>query len=407
MGSKQSKIRNYRIYALYNPSKRIAFVGKSYAKNLAPMYSKHLCGKNIYTNEHFGKTLPLVAPKLSILEDVKGTYREAYHHLVAWVRVFLDADYTMIMQEGTVFYANSLHPTSQAIYNSIRTISLDVVLQQGLYQPMASPQISHPPSKIERKCKSVQFNLRVFEEDMLNFIHFCEEQGLSRKEAFSLLLGNCSLANNSYAHKEIERLKDRLAAQTTDLQTTQDKLARLSASVRNDFRYQSLFSVTQSLLREYCEVMHLGSEVQPFRKLKIGPYHSFPNISQYPYPESETGTQTIILNGLVYGKGRSPATFVLARSEKNNCRLKFRVYPKKDYIGIRIPKSAWMYQGAKWLVSWQRANDGAIELCASLPLPLSLDTLVPDDYPPLPPIAEKKTSLDEIIRHANEKKHFS
>ena len=407
MANKQSKTRNYKIYALYNPTRRIAFLGKSYAKTLAPIYSKHICGKNIYTKAHFGKAAPFVIPQLSVLEHVIGTYREAYRHLVAWCRVFLDAGYTMLTQEGTVYYAKSLHPATKAIYSSIRTTPLETVLQQ---EPCEPTKVSSkaPTSKIksERVNASVQFNLRVFTTDMLNFVQFCESLGLSRKEGFSLLLSSCPYTaedKTSYANEEINILKKRLASQTKTLQITQDKLEKLTLSIRNDARYQSLLCTVQAMLRDYCEILCLGADSQPFKKLKICRYHQYPNIARFNYPEDEQGTELIILKGLVYGQGRTPVIFILAE-RKDGQLLKYRFYPKKDYIGIMLPHSAWTFLGARWLVTWRRANDGSAELCASLPLPLSLDTLVPDDYPPSSPTAERKISLDEMIQRANFKK---
>ena len=120
MANKQSKTRDYKIYAFYNSTRRIAFLGKSYAETLAPIYSKHICGKNIYTKNHFGKTAPLVVPQLSILEHVIGTYREAYRHLVAWCRVFLDAGYTMLTQKAQcTTLSHSTLPQKQSIVLSV------------------------------------------------------------------------------------------------------------------------------------------------------------------------------------------------------------------------------------------------------------------------------------------------
>lgn len=402
-------VRTYRIYALYDPCQRLAFLGKSYTKDLAPMYSKHLCGKNIYTKEHFGKTLPQIVPQLAILESVTGTYRDGYRHLVAWTRFFLDAGYTMIMQESTIFYAESLHFSTKAIYDAISTEPLDTVLLRGHCTPSQSikQNSSNTKPKKEGVDTSVQFNLRVFESDMLDFLELCKTRGLTRKEGFSLLLRNAfheDMPLDSYAEEEINTLKERLASQTAALETAENKLCKLSASLCNDKRYQNLLDTVQGLLQEYCELLNLGSDAQPFQKLKICSYHSYPYFSKFDYPKVEQDMQIIKLKGLVYGKGRTPAIFILAET-KDGQLVKFRSYPKKGYVGISIPRSAWTYLGAKWLVTWHRVSDGAIELTASLPLALSLDTLTLDDYQRAQKQPGQHASLDEVICRANEKNH--
>ena len=128
--SNTSVIRHFRIYALYNKKRKIAFLGKSYAKDLASIYSKHICGKNPYTNEHFGKIPPLVFPHLCILESVTGTYREAYRRLICWTRFFIDSGYTMLMQSSTINYATSLHPKSKVIYDAISTEPLEDIINR-------------------------------------------------------------------------------------------------------------------------------------------------------------------------------------------------------------------------------------------------------------------------------------
>ena len=224
---------------------------------------------------------------------------------------------------------------------------------------------------------------------------------------FSILLRNAFHTANhldSFADEEIKSLKERLASQAAALKNAEDKIHKLSVAVRNDKRYQNLLDSVQALLQEYCELLNLGTDVQPFLNLKICSYHSYPYFSKFAYPKVEQGVQLIKLKGLVYGKGRTPAIFILAETEDGQL-VKFRSYPKKEYVGISIPRSAWTYLGAKWIVTWHRANDGAIELTASLPLALSLDTLTLDDYQLAHKQSEQQESLEDMIRRANEKKH--
>ena len=243
----------------------------------------------------------------------------------------------------------------------------------------------------------MQYNLRVYEDDLKKFLRLCHDHGLTRKAGFSLLLSCCNSTEadkTSYAADEIKLLHERLAAQTAALKIAQDTVDKLSMRLRQDHRYQSLLQTTQALLKSYCEVALIDDE--PFARLRICRADRFPHLSSYQYPATEQGTQTIILQGLVYGNGRTPAIFVLARTV-NNQLLKYRYYPRSDYVGIQIPNSGWTYLGAKWIVSWTRTRDGAIQLTGSLPLPLSLDTLVPEDYIRY---QQDKMSLDQKIKNA-------
>ncbi|MBP3313476.1 MAG: hypothetical protein J6K84_02325 [Oscillospiraceae bacterium] len=397
-------IRNFKIYALYDWDSHVAFLAKSYAEDLRPLYSKHISGKNIYTEEYFGKEAPYVMPQLAVLESVKGTYRDAYRHVVAWTRVFQDAGFEMIMQSGIVYHAHALHPATKAVYDTIRAIPLHVALAKGQYKTFsASRKEAQPEVVVDHPKSTTQFNLRVFVEDVSSFVNFCDRNGLSRKEGFSLLLHSCPYNTEdaeSYANNEILSLKRRLAAQTAALEDAQKKLAKLTAEVKSNPRYHSLLATTQSLLKEYCEIVALGPDVQPFMRIKPGRYRNSRDARHYAYPLEETGVQVIVLDSLLYGRGRYAAVFVLGHTLDKR-PLKLRYYPKRGYVGFAIPRSQWCYEGAKWLVAWNRVPDGAVEICASLPIPSSTETMIPDDFPES--YTERPTvALEDLISEANE-----
>lgn len=403
MGRKTPK-RHFKIYALLDRHQKIAFIGKSYAKDLSSIFSNHICGKNVYTKAYFGKTPPLVIPELCILSEVYDIYKVAYKWILAWVRVFLENGYTMVMQEGSVMYATALHPDTKKIYDSLLHEPLDDVLKRGTsYSEKTAYVENASKNQKEEHRELMHFNLSVFKDDLESFSNFCADRGLSKKDGFSLLVKGCPKINDkdSFAAEELAFLQKKLIAQTATLEDVQGKLEKAMADLRDDARYSILLETVQDLLREYCKVA-CTFDAEPFEKLKIVSFNSFLNFSHYDYPSEEVGCCVVALKALVYGRGVAPPIWILVEDEEGKL-LKFRTYPDKSYLGIRIPRSALAFRGARWLVSWRRAIDGAIELCGSLPISPALDKLVPDDYLP-PMIPDELYPLDEIIYRASEKR---
>lgn len=404
MGRRKAPKRPFKIYALYDPTQKIAFLGKSYAKDLNSVFSRHICGKNIYTREYFGKEPPLVVPELCVLIEVFDIFKEAYRYLVCWTRFFLENGYKMIMQEGTIMYATALKPRTKELYDIICNEPLDAVLERGKWCREKTTCIEAViKNEKEENRELMQFNLRVFKEDLEVFSNFCETRGLSRKDGFSLLMKSCPKIDDkdSFATEELAYLQKKLVAQTATLEDVQGKLEKAMADLRDDARYSILLETVQDLLREYCKVA-CTFDTEPFEKLKIVSFNSFLNFSHYDYPSEEVGCCVVALKALVYGRGVAPPIWILVEDEEGKL-LKFRTYPDKSYLGIRIPRSALAFRGARWLVTWRRAKDGAIELCGSLPISPALDKLVLDDYLP-PIIPDELYPLDEIIYRASEKR---
>jgi len=275
-----------------------------------------------------------------------------------------------------------MQPPTEAIYETIRTTPLDIVLKAGLctkFRP--SVKLSTEKLDTERRCNSVQFNLRIFEKDMLDFVRFCETHGFSRKEGFALLMNCCPGINGNDRSPEeeiIKLLKSKLDDHTAQLELTQDKLTKLNTDIRSDTRYRSLLDSMQALLQKYCRLI-LPEDAQLDEELRICKYHDIPDVDKYEYPSEDQGIMAITLDGLAYGRGRSPAIFIFAKTEDGSL-VKFRYYSKRDYIGISIPHSDWAFPEAKWLVTWQKAKDGAIDLKGSIPIPLNLTDTAADDH---------------------------
>ena len=121
------------------------------------------------------------------------------------------------------------------------------------------------------------------------------------------------------------------------------------------------------------------------------------NWDRYHYPEDYAGFSVITLDAVAYGKGRSSALFVLGKGLDNGEWMKFRYYPKRDYVGYHLPSSQYAWEGARWLILYTTLKDGAIEIAGALPLPESA-------VMPLVGKSQEKPSLDAVIAAANAKR---
>ena len=395
--SKPSK-RSFVIYAIFSSTKT-AFIGKSFG-SLGPTHSRHVHGKNKYTRDHLSKSaLNGEIPRLSILQRLEEVdFREAYAHLLAWVRLFWTHGYYLAMQNGVIDDALHMHPRTEHLYNLIKDEHLEHLLQQETCFPRKGLRKKKTATAIPNHSKSVQFNMRVRQQDKDAYNEMCNRELLSKKDMFSLLVRSMD-EKSTFEDTRISMLKQRIEKESKELEIAHNRIERLYNFVQHDKRYKNTVAIVNQMWNTYIHSMsaidHSGDyDVHDIMRAKYSDYS--PN--EFSYPDECSGVTEFVLLGLVYMKSAS-GIFVLGRTLDGK-RIKLRSFPKKDYIGTIIPRSKWSFFGSKWIVAWNTASDGAKDLVGSFYVPLSLDSMRAEDFD----IVEHYNSVDALIRKADVEK---
>ena len=397
MNNRTTPQRNFFIYSVWRDDVKVMFLGKSYAISTDPIISKHLSGKNRYTREYFSKAVIAdgETPKIAVIEQLHNvTYKTAYSHLVAWVRHALESGFYVTVQDGVIEDALSLHPGTEALYDSIKNEPLDDILQRGTYN-LDSISCKSTKNALSPAKKSAQFNLRVDQQDKNNFNTFCREESLTKKQGFSILM-NGLISTQAMTDQVVSILKKRVEDLSKELDAVKNRNERLSNFIRHDKRYSNLLSTANGMIRAHINSLAIIDHSNLCEKLEVSrqKYADF-DLNSFSYPDSESGIAECILLGLVYMK-HSSGIFVLARTLDGK-RIKFRSFDSRNYLGIQIPRSPWSFFGSKWIVAWKKEDSGAVDLIASIPVPISLDPMIPEDFGIIP----ESKSVDMLIRKAD------
>lgn len=91
-------IRRYRIFALIEPDLDMAYIGKTCSKSLDSQRRAHMRGDIECTRDVFGPEA--VDPDMDyfILEILDCTIVDAYKHVLAWYRYFLEHGYDIVLK---------------------------------------------------------------------------------------------------------------------------------------------------------------------------------------------------------------------------------------------------------------------------------------------------------------------
>ncbi len=380
--------RHFRIYALIDRELKVAFVGKSYAQNLSPTYSKHVNGRSYHTADYFGKEAPKVRPELLILEEVFCTGAVAYRHIIAWSLYLEEHGFLMLTQTGTMLYSERLLPETQEIYDRITQQAIEEVLQR-----MASLTWNPPKEKtvhhIAQKVPKPKLSIRVDKQDKDIFMELKHVLGVTQREVFHLLLDGV-VAESSGSYKTLIRgQKNHILDLEQEIQNLRNQLAEERMSKKKDQRIQEILShaktVVSSYLRRQMEgIYYVEDPLRPVRKPQN-------NIHDFPYP-TESGQAIIQLEEIIYGSSTG-MVFVLGWTEDGKS-IKLRHYGKREFLGSDPRVSDYAVRGTWWQVHHRLDKDGAVDLMAALPLPPKSER-VPE---------KTKTALDAVIDEIEQRK---
>ena len=397
--------RNYCIFVIIDRILKIAYVGKTYAKNPRANIAAHLRGERRTTRYDFGSDDVRVATVVCFLESTHCTGAEAYKHVLAWGHYFEKLGYALLMAAKTSAQCSNLLPDTEAIYTTIcAPYSLDEILSRDV--PLLEDE-----SKSERHIEVSplkQLNLRVRSDVVEAFKTFCESYHVTQSDGLRLLL----LAD----HSSHDQMMDSVWQET---EFHKQEIAKLQQA-NNDLRQKRIDKeqreyqlaqdwalITRQIVNYITDPSGISTSTLPrLTPMSFSASRYKLDFHAYQYP-NEAGCCTLTVDSLVYGKGRKPALFILGHNE-NNQLIKLRWYEKKDFVGISPRSSKHALKGAKWLVGCVAAKDGAMDLLMSIPLECiyshtidTIDLSVATSSPPNSPTR----SVNELILDAQQRKN--
>lgn len=355
------------IYAILNIEKRLAYVGKSRAKDPRARLNAHLRGECRWTRDEFGPESD-DPPDFYILESIKCPGAEAYRHIVAWCRFFEENEFELLMSPGVCRACRDFLPETEAIYNTeCANLSLEEALTRDVPMQMWTRKGTALPAK--QSTPLTQLNLRVREDVVQNFRRFCRENDITQSEGLRILLvsakgsSRCDMALSM--QRELKRQEQCLRMMEANNKELRIQLK--SAAQTNSKKLKEWAAVMRKLLDSIAEAVPHAELTNP--KLKVQSFHvakKSVDFKKYQYPAG-SNLCTVRLDALVYGKGLTPPIFVLGHTLEG-IPIKLRWYPKAEWVGF--PPKATMYacKDAKWLMGYLPAKDGAMDLIASVPI---------------------------------------
>lgn len=115
------------IYIMKSPLSKEFFVGHCKNTLLKDVYKQHFRGDRQQTKVCFQILKKQnLRPCLFILEEIESTKTEAYHHVIAWTKIFFEAGYTNLDQGNISTYMNDLYKKSYAVYTANKDTDLGI-----------------------------------------------------------------------------------------------------------------------------------------------------------------------------------------------------------------------------------------------------------------------------------------
>ncbi|MBQ9970444.1 MAG: hypothetical protein IJP15_08155 [Oscillospiraceae bacterium] len=355
--------RQHRIYALIDRELKVAFVGKSYARDLSSLYSKHVNGRSYHTADYFGKEPPKVKPELLILEEVHCTGAVAYKHVVAWSLYLEEHGFLMLTQTGTMLYSEQLLPETQEIYDSISQQAIEEVMQRTA-SLTRNPQKEKVVRQKVQKVSKPKLSIRVDKQDKDIFMELKRGMGVTQREVFHLLLDGVVFDHEGNYIPLIRRQKNQIQDLEQEVQNLKNQLAEERMSKKHDGRIREILNHAKTVTGKYVQMLmqdvyYLDDALRPVRKPRN-------NIHDFPYP-IEDGHAVIQLEEIIYGSSTG-MVFVLGWTEDEK-PIKLRHYGKREFLGSDPRVSSYAVRGTWWQVHYRINKDGAADLMAALPLP--------------------------------------
>ena len=418
-----TKIRRYWVYCILDDIMETVFVGKSYAKRPKAQYYSHMREEHMLTKDAYATTY-LTEPKFIILECVYCTGRMAFKHVLAWYHYFEEQGYAVLTDEKAGYMVDNPNFETQQIYKEFcAPYTLQEVLNREVKEPRTEQEkMQKNEQKNANEEALLQMNMRVKDSIAQSFRNFCKERELTQSEGIRLLLLGEDFSNRDLVMQSYQQELNTIKAENTKLKEQNEELLVLqrdkeSWTLHHRKAWTHVAKTIVNCMVERARIPYFPFELnKTILRIKSKEGHEL--FSNHYYPQ-EGGCFEVIVSGLVYGMGRETSSpeqnmplFVCGKLE-DKTPLKFRWYPRKDFIGVYPNDKNISFEG-KWLLGCVIAKDGAADLICAVPLcwldraeaaMLDLDSELVLDYEiPITQIQGKKSSLDSLIVMAERKK---
>lgn len=371
-GNNNMKNETTTIFALVRSYK--LYIGKTRGRRISAVYSRHRCGEHAATCKHFAKPAP--SPDLHILVRQEMKYCEAYKYVLAYIQAFCEAGYEILNHPRSIERSNDLKEDTQMIYNEIKTKNVSELLQSTRVSKVtdADIQLKEEDAANKKEKSDYQLTIRLTKRERDHFRQLSEDLHLNQHQTLLYLFDKCEktdpvfldFTGDSYLRvlfdcqkEEIERLKKEKQLLLEKFITSRDDKSKQLAVERK------AFADVKAGIASYFALMKNATPIP--LEIEYGLYRNTEDVDKFEYPEN-AGVYLFRPQMVLRGKGRYSALFIMGFDEKNNRYLKFRYYPKSNYVGIPIPDSTFSVRGAKWLVGCRAAKDCAMDLYCSFPV---------------------------------------
>lgn len=414
-----TEIRKYWIYCILDEITETIFIGKTYAKRPKDQYYSHMREEHALTKDVYSMAY-LTEPDFIILECVYCTGRIAFKHVLAWYHYFEEQGYAILTDEKAGHMVDNFSHETQKIYDQVcAPFELNEVLTRTVMEPVIE---STKEDKQKDKEKLVQFNVRLKESVAKAYRSFCNEQGVTQSDGLRLLLLGEDFADRDVVMQSYQQEFDALKTENSKLKEENKKLLTLQSNeeswaLRHRKEWTLVAKTIVSRMVERAYIPYFPFELNK-KILRFKSKEGYELFSSHHYPQ-EGGCFEVIVSGLVYGLGRgnngperNVPLFVCGKL-KDKTPLKFRWYPRQDFIGVHPNDKNISFEG-KWLLGGVIAKDSAVDLVCAVPTcwleqaeaaMLDVDSeLNMDEKIPIARIQGKKPSLDSMIVMAEGKK---
>ena len=392
-------LKNFTIFALVEPNKKIAYIAKSTSPRISAVYSRHICGGSAATRNYFNVQQK---PELHLLETLKCTGSEAYKHVLAWISIFMEAGYDCLNPCGTLDQADEPFMDTNALIQQFQAEPFEAMMQRTLIQRPANAdkiirEKAKPAPAAEIAESVTQMNVRIHHSDKLIFDEFCRSFSVNQREGFSLLLDKA--VDNSEHFQNLLLNKEKKISELQEENTKlKSKISVLNGEHTDPLivQYRKYLSLIRDGVKAYLPALDFYVDEKPLKPMTSKQFmRSQWSVYAYFYPENE-GHMEITLDALLWSKSKTQAIFVLGTGSDGR-KYKFRYYPKTYYIGYGFWDCPYFYSGVKCFLVYTKANDGAMDVIGAFPLSEDEDGSCDNFYEE----SDKSLSVDEKIRRAS------
>ena len=128
--SQYKQVEDRVIYVLGFPGLKDFYIGHCRKDLLKDVYRDHLRGERYKTKNAVAECKAQgLRPCLHVLEEVRETKVDAYHHVIAWSKIFAERGYMGLDNGNVVCYMEDMLEHTLSVYEQHKTVDLGELLR--------------------------------------------------------------------------------------------------------------------------------------------------------------------------------------------------------------------------------------------------------------------------------------